>query len=172
MAELQAGVFPCYHLYECADHRYLSLCCVEPDFWHRLCRHFDREDWLTEQFAGPPVRREMFEFFHTTFATRPQDSWVQELTGAGLPVAPVNRGAGVIEDPHLRARGSIREVELPSAARMWQIMPGLRSDAIDVEVVRGVTVAGADSRQILTELGRGPEEIDELVAQGIVTQDV
>ena len=49
----------------------------------------------------------------TIVATRSRDEWVTALTAAGIPVAPVNTLDEAVQDPQVRSRGMIVDVEHP-----------------------------------------------------------
>jgi crotonobetainyl-CoA:carnitine CoA-transferase CaiB-like acyl-CoA transferase len=111
------GDNPCYSVYETGDGRYVTVGAFEPHFWATLCRHFGREDFISEQWAVGEKREEIFAFFRAKFRERTRDQWVRELADEEICFGPVNTVAEALADPQLRHRGMIAEGRGPSGSQ-------------------------------------------------------
>jgi crotonobetainyl-CoA:carnitine CoA-transferase CaiB-like acyl-CoA transferase len=105
-SELLNGGIPCYAIYECADGRHITVGALEPPFWRELCEGVGRPDLLATQF-DPGARATWRELF----LTRRRDEWLALLDGRDACVGPVNDLGEAIDDPQLRHRGMVVELD-------------------------------------------------------------
>ena len=61
--------------------------------------------------------------------TRPAAEWLERLTAAGVPCAPVLTRSQMIEHPQVVANGIVVETEHPGAGRLRQARPAARFSA-------------------------------------------
>ncbi|OLT27859.1 carnitine dehydratase [Nocardiopsis sp. CNR-923] len=137
---------PWYDVYECADGGYLSVACIEPQFYtaflegvgltdENLPHQWDRRGWprLRECFAG-------------ILRTRTRDQWAAVFDGSDACVTPVLSLAEAPDHPHVRARGTLtREGERVVAG------PAPRFDRTPGRVTRGRELP--DAAKTLEEWG-------------------
>jgi alpha-methylacyl-CoA racemase len=155
------GGSPNYGCYRCADGRYVAVAAVEPKFWAVLVRllggepgnvpsPYDREDW-------DQCRRYLAE----AFASKTRDEWAEVFEGTDACVTPVLTLAEAPDYRHNLARRSYVMVEgVPVAA------PAPRFSSLS-----GQTVAGRSApagQETLAEAGFSADEINQLVADGVV----
>src|SRR5690242_19271625 len=82
----------------------LLVACAKESLWGRLCEAIGRADLLEdERFAGFAARDAnrdvLVPELKATFARRPVAEWIELLTAAGVPSAPVNDLAAALHDP-------------------------------------------------------------------------
>lgn len=163
------GDYCWYGFYRCADGHWLSIACLEPQFWAGLCAVAGHEEWSRAQFdmSAQPAMRDALE---AMFASQPRDYWLARLTSdSDLPVAPVHRPDEAALDPHLTHRGVFIDVVLPGGQPMRQLASPSRGSRTDA-VWRSMTVGGMDSVDLLNELGWRGADIERLLAAGVVQQ--
>lgn len=114
-------------------------------------------------------RDELTSLLEVRFAREDRATWLARLGDAGVPAAPVQDVSEVAAAEQTQALGILQELEHPSVA-------GLRLAAFPVSL-DGERLAhraappelGAHTREVLAEAGYSEQEIDELVADGIVS---
>lgn len=85
------------------------------NLWSRLCTVLDIPEIATEaRFATNSARTEnhaeMERLLADRFVGRPREEWLQRLSEAGVPAAPIRNIAEVLSDEHLRSRGMLHEM--------------------------------------------------------------
>lgn len=161
-ANLLDGAAPFYDTYRCADGRFLALGGIEPQFHAELCRileldpaDFDQQD----RAAWPQQKARLAELL----ATKPRDEWAELFAGSDACVAPVLSLAEAPRHPHNVARGTFVDVDgspQPAPAPRFSRTPGA--------VRSGPPTHGADTDQVLTELGLDADELASLREEGII----
>lgn len=112
-----ATVMPDNDLFETADGRHLALGILENKFWLHLRDALSGEfAWLRdERFATRPGRQrhkdEVSGLLKTMFRTRTLAQWCEAFAALDLPFSPVLRAGELFADPHVRARGMVRELD-------------------------------------------------------------
>jgi alpha-methylacyl-CoA racemase len=160
-------VTPDRRLYECADRRFVTVAAAEPRTWVALCEGLG----LAELAAEGRMPRERADEVEATlaarFATRPAADWVEELGPLGAAIGAVNRGADVVRDPHVQARGSIVEVSgtnVPANPIRLRDLDGPRSSTNTTPP----PVVGGDTVVLLGDAGYTRAEIAELAEAGAI----
>jgi crotonobetainyl-CoA:carnitine CoA-transferase CaiB-like acyl-CoA transferase len=165
--EQLTGRFACYAVYETRDHRHLTIGAYETHFWAALCRHFNREDLIPLQWADDPERETTFAFFRDAFRQKTLAEWTSELGELDICFAPVATLDEVFQDPQLRHRGMIVEMDTPAGPTRFFGPPIKLSDtpATIRTPPRGL---GTDTDDVLASLGLDATAIAKLRADGVV----
>jgi alpha-methylacyl-CoA racemase len=154
---------PFYDSYACADGRYVAVGALEPQFYAALLAglsidpaevgdQHDRSGW-------PTLRDRLTQ----TFANRTRDEWVAHFAGRDACVAPVLTTEEALADPHLRARGTVFELDgVPQPA------PAPRFSATPAVLDRPPPEPGEHTDEVLAELGYALAEAKALRDAGVV----
>ena len=163
-ANLLDGGAPFYDTYETSDGKYVAVGALEPKFFDKLASKIglapelgDRRD---DPAAWPALRAEM----RRLFLSKTRAEWAALLEGTDACATGIYGLADAIAHPHNLARGTfaaIAGIEQPAPAPRFGRTPGAIA-------APPPAAPGADSPQILAELGYAPAEIDALRAEGIV----
>jgi crotonobetainyl-CoA:carnitine CoA-transferase CaiB-like acyl-CoA transferase len=83
--------------------------------FERLCGVLGKSEWITDpRFSGNRARIEnrvaLIALISDVIATEPRQVWIEKLTKAGVPCAPVNTIPEVLHDPQVAALGILQEV--------------------------------------------------------------
>jgi crotonobetainyl-CoA:carnitine CoA-transferase CaiB-like acyl-CoA transferase len=165
--EQLTGHWPCYAVYETKDARHLTIGAYEEHFWARLCRHFGRDEFAALQWAEGPDREAMFAFFRSAFRQKTLAEWTAELGPLEICFAPVATIDEVFDDPQLRHRGMVHEMDTPMGALRF-FGPPLKLSDTPATVRTPPPPLGAHTDTTLASLGFDAAAIAKLRADGVV----
>jgi crotonobetainyl-CoA:carnitine CoA-transferase CaiB-like acyl-CoA transferase len=136
--------------------------------WGRLCGALGVPKLETDPlFATSRLRlgnRDALQArLETILAEDGTQAWVEKITASGVPCGPVNTIVEALADPHLSARGYLAGID---GRRFPRTPVGLSSTP--VSVLRGPPKVGEHTREVLSEVGLSPIEIDSLVQSGTI----
>jgi len=96
-------------------------------------------------------------------------AWVESLTAAGVPVAPIRTIAEVVDDPQFSHRGVLTEQPLAgSDRRVRLVQAGYVTDSDGPRVPRPAPRLGEHTVEILAALGYDTEGIRQLAETGVI----
>lgn len=152
---------------------YVLIAAGNDSLWGTLCRTIGREELMTDpRFVDNPSRvRHRWELageLTETLKVASAAHWVERLQAAGVPSSPIRTLDQVVAIPQVNHLGMIRAVE-------HEEIEGYRDIPLPLQwgggraAIRSVPPAlGADTRQVLTELDRTPEDIEKLIGRNVV----
>ena len=161
------GMFPFYNLYETRDGRWLSVACVEPKFWRRLCEILRMEEHLGDQFVGGEAARDITFKLAAAIRSHTLAEWTARFEPEDLPIAPVQRIDEVVEDPHVAARDLLPEVRIGGARRRVLAHPA-KHHAVPPSMPSRVPERGEDTVDVLRWAGFTAKQVRDLRERGIV----
>jgi crotonobetainyl-CoA:carnitine CoA-transferase CaiB-like acyl-CoA transferase len=162
-----SGKYACYQLYETADGRYLSLGALEPKFWQEACRVLRCEHFIDQQFSGK-AQAEMIGELRTRFKSRTGAEWLAAFEGVDTCIALVNDVAEMIEDPQIKAREMIAEIEHPTEGTLKQIAPTVSLSETPGTLELPPPRLGEHTHEILQGLGYSEKAIERFAATGAI----
>jgi alpha-methylacyl-CoA racemase len=159
-----------YDTYECSDGRWISVGSIEPQFYALLVEKLglksaDGESEETSYAAQLdrsrwPVLKEKIT---AMIKTKTQAQWCELMEGTDVCFGPVLSMDEAPNHPHNVARKAFFERD-----SVMQPAPAPKFSRTTSEAGRTSVAAGADSREILRELGLQETAIDELFKQDVV----
>ena len=134
--------------------------------WKRFCEALDEPGLIAEAgFDSPAGRmknRDALQARLEVILTRDTSAnWVLKLEAKGVPAGPLNDLAQAWDDPQIKARGLLTEVE----GRRFVRTP-IKLHDTPVALTRGPAEVGQHTREVLAEAGFAAEDIDALIAEG------
>ncbi|MCW8306623.1 CoA transferase [Acidiphilium sp. PA] len=161
--------WPVYDIFATADDAQIFIGVVTDTQWQVLCTEFGlealaRDPELTTQAERRAARPRTLPVIAAAFAQFTKAELAARCERLGLPFAPIARPVELFDDAHLRASGGLVDVSLPDGR-----MVGLPALPISMAgqrpgVRRDVPRPGADTQEVLTELGYGEAEISAMYA--------
>ncbi|MGE0749007.1 MAG: CaiB/BaiF CoA transferase family protein [Variibacter sp.] len=152
-----------YGIYATADGRYIALAAQEKQFWERFCELVGRPDFKSrhDEAALPEsaFRKEM----DALFAAQPLAFWCDLLEKEETCASPVLTLEEALTDAHVQARGLIYE----SATGPMLAFP-IKMSRYTFTLDREPPAPGADTDEVLSELGIRTQEIAALRAAGVI----
>ena len=159
-------------IYETAD-RPISVAVQSDREWAALAGALDRPGWLDNpRFRTPELRQrhidERLLLTQEVLRTHPAAHWLDVLTTAGVPCAPVLTRTETLIDPQIKASGIVTEFDHPVAGRIRQARPAARFSATPQRVRTGAPLHGEHTEAVLREAGLTQAEVDALAAAGVL----
>jgi alpha-methylacyl-CoA racemase len=116
-----------YRCYETGDGKYVSVGCVEPQFFAELLAllGLTHDPRFADQYAAA-AQAGMMDALTALFQTATQQEWCDILEGSDACFAPVVSLAGAPDHAHNRARGSfvtVDGIEMPAPAPRFSRTP-------------------------------------------------
>ena len=154
-----------YDVYETSDGKYIALAPIEPGFYATLLERLGlepaalphskrREDW-------PALKCELAALIKT----RTREAWTTLLEGTDACFAPVLTMEEAPRHSHTRARETFVEQD-----GRWQPNAAPRFSRTPSEIRSPPAASGQHTRESLSDWGIGGDEIDALIASGVVAQ--
>jgi alpha-methylacyl-CoA racemase len=164
-AHLLDGGAPFYGSYECADGRFVAVGALEPKFSAELLDRLEvpADDDLRRRLYDPSAWPELRGRLAERFRTRTREEWCALLEGTDACFAPVLSLGEAPGHAHSAARGTFTEV-----AGVVQPAPAPRFSATPSGIAGPAPEPGADTDDVLAELGHTEAEIAALRAAGTV----
>jgi crotonobetainyl-CoA:carnitine CoA-transferase CaiB-like acyl-CoA transferase len=166
-AEGLSGRYACYQVYETEDGRYLALGALEPKFWENACRVLGREDFIDKQFVNHE-QSECMRALSEIFRTKTADEWLAAFEGVDTCLALVKDIAEMIDDPQVKCRGLISEIDHPTSGRIKQIAPTVKLSETPGEMRSPPPLLGEHTIEVLQGIGYTDEMINELSRDGVI----
>ena len=149
---------------------YISAAVQTNKEWQALTRALEKPEWLGDpRFKTPALRgkhiNERLQMTQDVLLTRPAADWLERLTAAGVPCAPVLTRSAMIRNEQVVANGIVVETEHPVAGRLRQARPAARFSATPASIRHSGPALGEHTDAILTELGYTRDDIAVLQAK-------
>jgi len=162
-----------YNVYPAAD-GYVAIFCVAERHWEAFARHIGQPDLLEdERFKTNAARALHMEELDRIIGewTSRQTRWevARRLLTAGVPCAPVLSVREVADDPHLKARGMLRDVEHPDYGTVRLMGNPIRLSDSPLEEITPPPRLGAHTEMVLRRYaGLSDAEIERLKRERVV----
>jgi formyl-CoA transferase len=159
------------NVYACRDGHLMTGVLLDPH-WARLAVALgrpelaDHPDYATAS-ARLARREEVDGLVARWVAARSLEEALRGLGEAGVPAAPVNTYAEAARDPHVVAREMLQPVH-QGGREVPIVSPPVRFSRTPTRVRQGASPLGAETDEILGELGLGEDEVRRLREAGAV----
>ena len=144
--------------------------------WQTFFEAIGRRDiWESDpRFADQATRSRHYDDAYGMLAgflaERTTAQWLELLHACDLPAVPVSEIEDLVDDPHLRGSGFLEAVEHPTEGSILQMGVPAAFSATPANVYRHAPRPGEQSVEVLSEAGLDADEIEKLLAAGVVEQ--
>jgi crotonobetainyl-CoA:carnitine CoA-transferase CaiB-like acyl-CoA transferase len=153
----------------------LNIAANKQEQFETLCRLIDREELVVDpRFAGREDRkRRRFELnveIERALAARSAREWSALLNKNGVPAGEVLDVPAVLEHPQIVERGLLKTFEsVYGVDRPVRVVrSGFRLASGDPQPASPPPVLGADTEDLLVELGFSKRDVEELAREGAI----
>lgn len=161
------GGAPFYDTYECADGKWVAVGAIELHFYEMLITTLGVEGKLPKAEYAAQFDKNQWQTVRDVLAARfkekPREAWCELFAGKDACFAPVLEMSEAINYPHNKQRESFIEVD-----GVTQAAPAPRFSHNNSKVKHGPKASGVDNQQVCLDLGFSQEEINELIAAGVL----
>jgi crotonobetainyl-CoA:carnitine CoA-transferase CaiB-like acyl-CoA transferase len=143
--------------------------------WKNFCDLIGRPDMLEDpRFLRMSDRTRnidsLYAFVAEVIATRTTAEWIDALSLADIPVAPMHTPDSLMEDPHLADVGMFEWIDHPSEGRIRQMnVPGSWSRT-SPSIRRHAPLLGENTREVLRDAGYDAHEIERMLRTGAAAE--
>lgn len=125
--------------------------------WERFCKAIDKTDLLNDsRFTTNPKRSENYKELKPIITEWSKEKTVEEtlniLINAGVPVGEVNTIDKIVDDPNIKLREMIVEVEHPQAGKVKITDTPIKLSLTPGKVEKASPLLGQHTEEILKEL--------------------
>ena len=158
--------------YETADGA-INIAVAGDAIWQRLCQALGRRDWAEDpDFATNADRRErrdaLNESIQEIVKTRTSAEWVDLLQEQGVPCGPIYRIDEMFEDPQVQHLDVTEAIETEPFGPTRMLAQPIRMERTPSRIAAAPPGRGANSDELLRELGLTEDEILDLRQRSIV----
>ncbi len=143
--------------------------------WSRFCRIIERQDLMDDhRFNTNPARTKnrkvLSVILQQELVKKSTGEWISIFDEADLPYSPINNMQQICNDPIIRHRNMLVEVEQPTAGKVKIAGSPIRLSETPGEVYAHAPLLGEHSVDVLKSvLNYSQEEVEILTAEGIVS---
>jgi CoA:oxalate CoA-transferase len=129
------------------------------------------DPWFRTNPLRTKNRRELNRILEPVMKQKTTAEWERIFEEAGIPYSPINNLQQICEDPHIRYRNMLVEVDQPGAGKVRIVNSPIRLSETPGEVYAPAPVLGQHSEEVLRDvLGYSQGEIDVLQEAGIINR--
>ncbi|MFX1572084.1 MAG: CaiB/BaiF CoA transferase family protein [Promethearchaeota archaeon] len=168
VVNLLHGDFPFYCVYKTKDNKFLSVGIIEVKFWREFCKALGRDDLVQKQFTGGQEREILFQEFQQEFLKKTQKEWMEIFINLDACVMPVKSFAEACEDPQIKARNMVVEIDHPKLGKIQNISSPIKYSRTPLTIRSLAPKTGQNTKEILKNLGYSNEEIRDFRNKEII----
>ncbi len=155
-----------YDFYETKDGQHISFGGLEPQFFAAFCQAIGRPDLIPGGVLPPHVQQVKQEV-REIILTKTRAEWTDWFQQWDACVEPVLTLAEALNDPLVKERGMVVEVDLPGGGRVKQLAHPIRFSATRPQYKQAGLPVGTHTKEVLRELGYADEAIKTFEETGL-----
>ena len=152
---------------------YINIGAATQATWEQFCRAIGQESLIEDpRFKVPGDRKaregELAELLELTLSRQTTAYWLELLAQAGVVAGPIYNMEQVYQDPQVRAREMVIDLEDPELGPLHNIGIPIKLSATPGRINRRAPALGEHSEEVLLAAGFSPAEVALLVENGVV----
>ena len=162
-----------YQAYKTQD-GYVTVGANNNKLWTNFCTIVcNKPEWLTDpRFKDLSLRLKNIDGLEKeielVFAAQPTAHWVEKLDEAAVPGGPVYTYDQILNDPHIKARKMVVEIDHPKIGRMKSLGIPVKSTGELTAIRQPAPWLGQHSSETLRSMGCSDGDIDALFESGVI----
>jgi len=153
------GGMPYYSVYKTKDNKCLAVGAIEMKFWQKLCEGLGRKDLKGKQWTFGEDKENVFEELEKEFLKKTQDEWLEIFKNYDTCIAPVKNFAEACEDPQIKARNMVVEMDHPVLGKIKNLASPIKMSRTPPTIRSPAPKIGQNTTEILKQLNYSDEEI-------------
>ena len=162
------GDFPFYSVYKTKDNKFVSVGVIEVKFWRELCDGLGREDLKLKQTAQGEEKEGVFQELQKEFLKKTQKEWMEIFKDLDACVMPIKSFAEACEDPQIKARNMVVELEHPKFGKIQNVGSPIKYSRTSLTIRNLASKVGQNTKEILKSLNYNDEDISNFKRKGII----
>jgi crotonobetainyl-CoA:carnitine CoA-transferase CaiB-like acyl-CoA transferase len=163
-----------YQAFEASD-GWINIGGANQANWERIAEVLGHPEWRSDpRFATNSARmahrEELAALMNAVLRTRSRAQWLAAFDAAGVPAGPVHTVGEALTHPQTLARGMVVDLEHPQAGPTRALGCPIHFSATPAGRAHAAPLLGQHTRDVLREFGYSEEEIDTLIARGVVSE--
>lgn len=162
-----------YQAYRTSD-GYVTVGANNEKLWRAFCEQVCASPhWLSDpRYASNALRVQHADALQAdieaVLTSHPTAHWVEALDAAAVPGGPVYSYQQVFDDPHVKARAMVVEMEHPIMGTIKTFGSPVKSSGELVSIRRAAPWLGQHSEEIVRSLGIAEDEVKSLFDEAII----
>lgn len=160
--------------YRCADGEWIYIAVDYYEVLIRsLCRSIGRENILDDPRFDTREHRienkqKFYEIFRDAFLRQPCSYWLEKAEELDLPLVRMGHFCELVDDQQAWANGYVENVTFPNGTTGIMPTSPIEMESVGKIPTRPAPCVGADTDEVLAELGYSPESISDMKAAGAI----
>lgn len=162
-----------YQAYRTQD-GYATVGASNEKLWRNFCLQVvNKPEWMSDpRYANGASRLahadDLEREIEAVFVHAPTAHWVEKLEAAEVPGGPVYTYEQALNDPHVRARQMVVEMDHPKIGRMLTLGLPVKASGELVQIRKPAPLLGQHSAEVARELGYDEATVESLFKAGVI----
>lgn len=156
-----------YNVYETADAKFVALGALEPKFWITFCDAVSKPEWKNKTFGPADEIQKLKEEVSALFKSKTRAEWEQFSELHDVCLSPVLENTELAENENLLHRKIVLSTEA-GTKKLNTIGAAIKFSGSQNQIPKSAPKLGADTTEILSEIGFSTEEINSFKSKGLI----